>query len=125
MCAELLTIWKLEVLMHLYRGRVVGINHSPAKENFKTIMSRLQSTPLDKVEIHLKLVPEPDNAYDCNAILVMFGDKQDKLLKIGYIPKENTRKIHEVGADNLKCEIANFNKFQENFVGIDILVTKK
>lgn len=38
------------------------------------------------------LVPEPDNKYDQNAIAVWSADRQ---LHVGYIPSENTARLHK------------------------------
>lgn len=106
----------------VYSGRVMGISMSPAKENFAEIIKKFNMTPIDKIEPTVQLVAEPDNVYDPNAILVMFGNKGETLKKVGYIPKENTHLIHQAGIDTLTVSIVKLNKMDNKVVGLDIIV---
>jgi hypothetical protein len=107
----------------LYRGRVVGVNFR--KDAFNSVMEDLQKTPADKIKFDLRLVPEPDNAFDPNAVKVLFGNLGGVVEHIGYIPKDQAPTILQYGVDNVKIEVVNFNKFQNEFKGLDIMVTTK
>lgn len=108
--------------MHLYNGRVMGINHY--KQPFKKVMDHITKTDLSKIKLKIDLVAEPDNPYDPNAIMVFFGDDGKVFEHIGYVAKPQNIACLEAGLENLKVEITNFNKFKDEFVGIEILVTR-
>lgn len=106
----------------LYIGRVVGINHSPARENFDGLIKKFNTMPLDKINFDVQLEAEPDNPYDELAIKVMFGNKGESLVKIGYIPKPQNSDLYRHGVGKCTVEVIKLNKMDDRVVGMDILV---
>lgn len=109
----------------VYIGKVAGISFSPAKENFKKVMEKFNSMPVDKVVFDLSLRHDPENPYDANAVEVLLGQKGEEVLRVGFVPKPNNQDVLREGIDNVDVEVVNFNRMDNKVVGMDILVSKR
>jgi hypothetical protein len=97
------------------------------KENFEFFSKVLGSSFTDNAQEvfsileqrdELVLVPEPDNKFDANAILIYFGEE-----KLGYVAKETAAKIVEdTVKGNVTCEVATVTGGGELNYGCNILL---
>jgi hypothetical protein len=108
-------------MQHLYRGRVVGVSHR--KKELSEIVTFMSATPRNELDFDVRLVAEVSNPFDATAIAVYFGQKNGPIAHVGYIPKENTAKIHAVGVDKVKVELDWINQYKGEVTGLDILVS--
>lgn len=81
-------------LAYTFHTKVVGSTFCGGQELLHTISAGQE----------IKLIPEPDNKYDPNAIQIFISDDD----RLGYIPKETAPIIHEEWGRNriLKCKVA-------------------
>lgn len=105
--------------MKLYTGPVVGVKFR--KKEFSEAFGFLQTKNEDEMNPEIKIIAEPDNKYDGNALAVHMG-QDDRFWHIGYIPKEFNIGMHKAGLDKLTIGITKFNEFDNNVVGVDIEV---
>lgn len=108
--------------MSIYRGPVVGVKFR--KKEFDEAFDFLQSKDEETMNPEIKLIAEPENKYDKNAIAVHMG-QDEQFWHVGYIPKDCTIKLHKLGLDKVEVDISKFNEFDGEVVGVDIEVTER
>jgi len=87
---------------------VAGVQHHQYKQCLQE---------LSEIEL-LKMVPEPDNRYDPNAIKLMFGEYQ-----IGYVPKKFSAVVSAaLEISNVECEIVKFDPNARPWEMIEVVI---
>lgn len=109
----------MELERKIFWIHVVGIRYENS-DGSSRIKYLLELTNNDKI----KLVREPDNPYDENAIKVVYGNN----LQIGYIPKEKSKLISDYLDSNYHYDIPNFSIERDDIgyrlrCGITLIIT--
>lgn len=70
--------------------KVVGVSYRDVKpENFKKeLVERSKEGTVSKYDVDYKLIAEPENPYDKNAISVWLDKNDGEAVQIGYLPKD-------------------------------------
>lgn len=92
-----------------FHSKVVGSTFCGGQDIIKNELS-------EKDE--LKLIPEPDNKFDKNAIMVFWKDK-----RIGYLPKETSEKIQDdLEKYTLQAFVSEITGKDKNNAGCNIII---
>lgn len=108
----------------LYNGRVVGVQFEPTKSNFKACVAELKSHGEKKMNPVLKMVHNPNNEHDANAVEIWMGHGEPTHM-IGYIPRSHNRLLLLEGLDTLGIRLMKCNMFEEKIVGFGVEVFKR
>lgn len=109
----------------MYIGPVAGTSFEPAKTNLRDMVVALNEAT-DDHPFKLKLVTDPHNKYDSNAIKVV-ADFESKEYFVGWVPRDYNHNIckqikNSLEEDGLSvgCELEKFNVFDDRVVGLEI-----
>lgn len=97
------------IMNTVYSGSVVGTSFEPAKSNIPQVLDYLRTIAAEQGEIIpvMKLVHNPENPYDKNAIQVHMGYR-NTMFFVGHIPKTHNSKLLEIGLPNVQAEFDRF-----------------
>jgi len=106
----------------LYTGTIAGVSFEPAKTNLREAVEYFQNQMEDpKWRPQCKLNHESTNQYDRNAIRVSIGDARTSF-EVGYLPKTHNTQVLEAGIDKVKAEVVDFSMYEDEVVGVEVLV---
>lgn len=62
--------------------------------------------------INLKLIPEPENIFDPNAVRIIYSYESDDATMLGYVPAKLSPSVLAMIEifDNVECTLTTFNK---------------
>ena len=110
----------------VYNGIAVGGNYHPANVNIIKAFSVVGDLLAikDSVEVNVYLSPEPDNAFDRNAIKVMlYVPEALEPVKVGYIPNTVNADLLGIGRTTLEADFDGFAMSDGRVVGVNVRVT--
>lgn len=115
-------------LTEIFNGNIVGVSFEPAKSNIVLLRDCFVdlTQELGEIEPVTRLVHNPNNRYDKNAIEVHVG-YGDKSFFVGHIPKTHNELILRIGIENTVSEFLRFNFDPDTYlpVGLAVSVSRK
>ena len=109
----------------------VGLRGSSWHEDCQCTLMKCRDKLCSKEEIELRVLPEPDNVRDKNALIIQ-AKVNDQWDRIGYIPKEQVRKftvairnneVKIIKFKNIKCRVLISDAATQVYIP-SVLVTK-